>query len=275
MQFIQNTFLIIYRLFKKTGLLESFWFKKLFLFSYFLYKKYFEDPFFGLIKKSPEIFKGGNILDIGANIGYTSIMFSKARTPGFKVYAFEPDRANLIALKEMIKNRKAKGKIIPIHAALGAKNGTVELWHNEQHHGDHRILTQKYKKSGVDLSKIYVVPMWCIDSFVESEAPNSAVKFIKIDVQGYELPVCLGMQQTLAANPDAVVALEYAPSSMCELGFVPEKVLKLFQDQGYFMYILHKRGRLELAQNKVIDILVKKRGYIDLVFCRKELIASS
>ena len=272
MQFIKKKVLIIYRLFKKTGLLEKSWVKKLFLFSYFLYKKYFEDPFFGLIKKSPEIFKGGNILDIGANIGYTSILFSKAVTPGFNVYAFEPDRANFITLKEIIKTRKARGIIIPIHAALGAKNGTVELWHNENHHGDHRILTQKYKKSGVDLSKVYVVPMCCIDSFVESETANSAVKFIKIDVQGYELPVCLGMQQTLAANPDAVVALEYAPSSMSELGFAPEEVLKLFQDKGYFMYILHKRGKLEPAQNKVIDKLVKKRGYIDLVFSRKELI---
>jgi FkbM family methyltransferase len=271
MQLFQKLLLGIYSLVKKTGLLDNPWFKKLFWFSYFLYKQYFEDPFFGLTKQYPHLFKGGNILDIGANIGYTSTVFAKAITPGFKIYAFEPDATNFISFRELIKLLKMSGKILPIQASVGDTKGTVELWHNEEHHGDHRILTEDYKKSGIDWHKASVVPLWSIDSFVESETENTAVKFIKIDVQGYELPVCLGMQKTLAANPDLVVALEYMPSSMVELGFAPEEIFRFFQERGYFMYILNQRGKLEPAQHQLIDKLVKKRGYIDLLFCTKEL----
>jgi len=271
----QKILLRVYSFFKKIGLTENILFKKLFLWSYFIYKKYLEDPFSGLVKKSPELFKGGYILDIGANIGYTSTLFSTIVTPGFTVYAFEPEKDNFLQLNQIINAWKVRNKIIPVCAAVGATDGTIELWYNEKHHGDHRIVTQEYSKSGVDISKVSVVEVRCIDSFVKSEKLDSAIKFIKIDVQGYELPVCLGMAQTLADNPDAIVALEYAPNSMSELGFAPEKVLNLFQEMGYFMYLLSRCGELECAGSKVMNQLIKKRGYIDLVFSKKELLPSN
>jgi FkbM family methyltransferase len=274
MKLIQEFLLKIYSLCKTIGLTENSLFQKIFLISYFFYKKYIEDPFFGLIKTKPELFKGGHILDIGANIGYTSTLFSKVVTPGFKVYAFEPEKTNFERLNQIIDAWNAKSKIIPVCAAVGASDATAELWYNESHHGDHRIVTQKYSQSGINLMEVSAVEMRCIDSFVKSEILNSAVKFIKIDVQGYELPVCLGMEQTLTANPDAIVALEYDPRTMSELGFVPEKILKRFQEQGYFIYILHRRGALEPARNEVMEQIIKKRGYLDLIFSKKELLPS-
>ncbi|GBF82953.1 FkbM family methyltransferase [Aphanothece sacrum] len=271
MQFFQKILLSIYSLVNKTGLLETPWFKKIFWSCYFLYKKYFEDPFFGLTKQYPDFFREGNILDIGANIGYTATIFSKAMTPGFRVYAFEPDQTNFLSLKEIIKIHKSIEKIIPIQAAVGETTGTIKLWHNENHHADHRIATEEYQKSGVNLTQVSSVPIWSVDKFVESELQNEVIKFIKIDVQGYELPVCLGMEKTLTANPDAVVALEYMPDSMSELGFVPEEIFHYFQERAYFMYIINQKGKLEIAEGKIIDQLVKKRGYIDLVFSQKNL----
>jgi hypothetical protein len=49
----------------------------------------------------------------------------------------------------------------------------------------------------------------------------SPVRFIKIDVQGYEPAVCQGMEGTLTANPDCVVSLEYMPEALArgEAGF--------------------------------------------------------
>ncbi|NEP83890.1 MAG: FkbM family methyltransferase, partial [Okeania sp. SIO3B3] len=117
MQFFQKFLIFIYSSVNKTGLLKNLWFKKIFWFCYFLYKKYLEDPFWGLTQQYPDIFKGGNILDIGANIGYTATIFSKAITPGFTVYAFEPDEKNFLSLQEIITVEKSIDKIIPIQAA--------------------------------------------------------------------------------------------------------------------------------------------------------------
>lgn len=272
MKLFQQILLEVYDFLKKNGFTENRWFQKLFWLSYFIYKKYFEDPFYGLTRRNPELFQGGHILDIGANIGYTSTLFSKIVSPGFKVYAFEPEHKNFVTLNQIIDAWNAKSKIIPIRAAVAERDGKIELWYNEKHHGDHRIVTQTYSQSGIDLINVSVVEMQRIDSFVKSESIESSIKFIKIDVQGYELPVCLGMEQTLVANPDAIVALEYAPLGMSELGFNPQDVLELFQGKNYFIYILLGGGNLQPARGELIEKLVKQRGYIDLICSRKELL---
>lgn len=272
LQFLQKLLLAIYQLFKKTGLLETDWFKRLFWKAYFAYKQYFEDPFYDLTQKYPQLFKGGNVLDIGANIGYTASVFARSLDPDFKVYAFEPDRTNFLSLREIARGREVTGKIVPIQAAVGETWGTADLWYNEAHHGDHRILTPTYEKSGVPQTQVSSVPMWSIDSFVLEHLAGENVSFIKIDVQGYELPVCRGMERTLAANPDAIIALEYSPSAMSELGFVPETVLTLFEDWGYFAYLLQKRDELTVARRDVLAKLVEKRGYVDLIFSKIPLL---
>lgn len=272
MPVFQKFLLWIYKIVQKTGLLEKIWFKKIFWAAYFFYKRHFEDPFFGLTQRYPELFQGGHILDIGANIGYTATVFAKVMTSGFRIYAFEPERKNFVSLRQIIKINQQREIIIPIQAAVGETQGIIQLWHNKNHHADHRIATKEFQNLGIDLGKVSTVNLWSIDSFVESELDNARVKFIKIDVQGYELPVCLGMEKTLAANPNAVVALEYMPDSIRELGFEPEKITKFFQDRKYFIYLIGKKGNLAIANHQLMNELAKKRGYIDLLFSRKPLL---
>jgi FkbM family methyltransferase len=275
MQFFQKFLIHIYSFTKRLGLLENPVVKRFFLYFYFLYKKYLEDPFFGLTKQYPHLFKGGYVLDIGSNIGYTSIVFSEAIAPPFQVFSFEPDQNNFASLNQIIDNYKAKNKIVPVLAAVGAETGTVELWHNQSHHADHRILTPTYSKTKADLDQVSVVKLWSVDQFVEAENIASSIKFIKIDVQGYELPVCLGMQQTLAANPDAAIAIEYAPEAMVDLGFEPQSLLQFFETRNYLIYILNLKGHLAPASFDLIQKKVQERGYVDLICSKKNLMLTT
>ena len=59
------------------GLLDSAFIRSFYISSYFTCKKYLEDPYARLIKYHPYLFKQGNIIDIGANVGYSSFIFSK------------------------------------------------------------------------------------------------------------------------------------------------------------------------------------------------------
>jgi len=83
-----NIFTHAYNLARAARLFEMPLFKRLFLFLYFLYKRWYEDPFWALAKRSPELFANGDILDIGANIGYTASVFAAAATAPGRVYAF-------------------------------------------------------------------------------------------------------------------------------------------------------------------------------------------
>ena len=85
-----------------------------------------------------------------------------------------------------------------------------------------------------------------------------------MDVQGYELPVLKGMQRTLESNPNAVLALEYAPQEIRELGFQPEELLNWLAARNYQAYSLAKDGSMQ----PVDAGRVGAQPYEDLLFIR-------
>jgi FkbM family methyltransferase len=255
-----------YWLARKSRLLDTVLGQRAFSASYFLYKRYLEDPYHDLVERHPELFRGGNILDIGANIGYTATVFSRVVGPDNKVYAFEPERFNYDLLERSARAPKTLQRIVPIQSAVGDRDGTVELWENEHHHGDHRILTDQFRQTAV-LSGAVAVPIMRVDTFLAKQSAEFPVRFIKVDVQGYELPVCKGMERTLTINPRGILALEYMPSAMRELGFQPEELINWLQQRDYKVYTLEKHGRLRPGIGDISD----GHSYCDLLFSRENL----
>jgi hypothetical protein len=104
-----------------------------------------------------------------------------------------------------------------------------------------------------------------IDSFLESR--QERVSFVKIDVQGYELAVCQGMQETLRQNPDITIVLEYMPSAMRDLGFDPSHLIDFFVERGFGIYLVHPRGKLSQGMPSNMN----DSGYLDLLFSRSPI----
>jgi FkbM family methyltransferase len=256
----------VYSSVRQMGLLETRLGQRLFTSLYFLYKRYLEDPFSALAKRRPELFRGGHVLDIGANIGYTASVFAGVIDPGYHVYAFEPEPFNFKLLERAVAARHLKSRVIPVRSAVGQKDGEIELWLNDRHHADHRVAVGELNAADRDARTISV-PIASMDTFVRERGLNGSLAFIKVDVQGYEFPVCLGMNDTLFANEGAVVALEYMPEALRELGFDGPALLKWFSERGYRVYSLKKSGHLEPG----VSSELARHGYTDLLFSRREL----
>jgi FkbM family methyltransferase len=268
-----NIFTRIYNLARSAGLFEIGLFKSLFLFAYFLYKRWYEDPFWALAKRSPELFTDGDILDIGANIGYTACVFAAARKLPAKIYAFEPDAASFATLGETIR-RKGLGDVVEIfNMAVGSTDGLLEFWHNEEHSADHRVVTEQFKSSRPAADKITAVAVTSVDNFVAARNLQK-LSFIKIDVQGYELAVCEGMRRTLQEFPDVSIAFEYAPDGMRELGFEPSTLLDFFRAGDYQLHILTREALTLAGTNDEIESAARRSGYVD-VLCSKKVLVSS
>jgi FkbM family methyltransferase len=259
-----------YSLVRSAKLLESTWAQRAFVSSYFLYKRFWEDPSWTLIQRMPELFEKGDILDIGANIGYTSCLFAGALTVDSKVYSFEPDLANFQLMADVIRRRNLAQKIEAMNAAVGSADGTVELWHNKNHSGDHRVVTHHFKKALADRAQTYEVPMVSVDSFVGARNLQR-ISFIKIDVQGYELAVCQGMEQTLARFPGLCVCCEYSPEGLVELGFDPVQLLDFFRINEYEIHILTRSSITLARDNAVIDLAAEEAGYVNLLCSQRVL----
>ncbi len=258
----------LYSFTRRSGLLETSFGRRLFTSSYFLYKRYLEDPFASLARRQPELFRGGDILDIGANIGYTAALFAQAANAEAKVYAFEPEPFNFRLLQSSIRSRKLQDKVVAVQSAVGDRSGEIELWLNEHHHADHRIATDSLRANRQRAQERYVtIPIISVDDFVAQSVGGRPICLIKIDVQGYEFAVCRGMTGTLAQHGRAAVAVEYTPAAMEDLGYEPSAMLDWFRERGFRMYSLGKRGELTSGLS---DELAAK-GYVDLIFSREEL----
>lgn len=267
----------MYKGVNRLGWLDNKLARSLYISSYFTYKKYIEDPFAKLTKHYAHVFQGGNILDIGANIGYTSYVFSKLIQNPFKIIAFEPETRNIEILKQAGKKFRFQEHLISVSAAVGDYDGEINLWRNDAHNGDHRILTDELKNQLPDSIQIQRTPIVMIDTFLQNYSPKAPVAFIKIDVQGYELAVCKGMQKTLENNPDSVVAFEYCPSVIEALGFNPKDLLHYFKNRGYQFFVLNKNNRLESYDTEKGEQYLRQirpHDYIDILCARRNLAVS-
>ncbi len=255
----------VYAIARRTGLLDTAPGRALFSGAYFGYKRMIEDPYAALARSRPELFRGGHILDVGANIGYTATVFARAASEGFRVWAFEPDEFNFRLLQRSAGRRRACGRIVPVNAAVGDSDGTITLRLNPAHHGDHRVVPGKGPADAV-LERI--VPLVALDSVARKEGILDRIAFIKIDVQGYEIAVCRGMREILAKSPRAVVSLEYMPDALVALGADPAALLAEFPAPAWITLLLGRDGKPVPADRALIDAVVAKTGYVDLLFER-------
>lgn len=234
----------------------------LFASAYFLYKRY-EDHLAELVGRYPKLVQGGNLLDVGANIGYTAQILARAADPGHVVYAFEPEPFNYTLLERVARRPEFAGRIIAHQCAVGAEDGTVQLWFNRHHVADHRVITESFRRANPAVTGI-TVPMASIDTFL-AQNPGR-VSFIKIDVQGFEQAVCEGMKATLERNPGLTLLLEYAPSAMEALGFHPSELIRFLSGYGLKCYVVGPRGKLspgplpDLSEFDYVDLLFSRAG---------------
>jgi FkbM family methyltransferase len=256
----------LYALTRRTGILETSFGERIFTKSYFLYKRYLEDPFASLAKSRPALFRGGDILDIGANIGYTASLFAQAGDHNARVYAFEPEPFNFRLLETTVDFRRLKERVTAIHSAVGERSGEIKLWVNDHHHADHRIATDSVQTK-TSTEDYVTVPITSIDDFLAGHGHTNPICLIKIDVQGYELAVCRGMAATVANQVNASVAIEYMPEAITDLGYDPLELLDWFRQRNFRMYSLGKNGQLHAGMSSDLT----QNGYVDLIFSRRAL----
>src|SRR6516225_1003914 len=119
----QNSLLTAYSFVRRSGFLDTGVGRRLFRSAYFLYKRYLEDNLEDLLRSHPALLRGGNVLDIGANIGYTASVLALSVDSGYKVYAFEPEPFNYALLQQTVSHVQLNDKITALQCAVGAENG--------------------------------------------------------------------------------------------------------------------------------------------------------
>lgn len=144
------------------------------------------------ILQTREVAIGGFMLDIGANIGRTSIpriMLGDVRG----VYAAEPEPANYACLVRNILEHNVRGLVLPDRVAIGAARCEARM-RRSRYPGGHRVLHRDETSSDS-----IAVQVWPLDDWVTQLGIDAAaLTFVKVDAQGSELDVLRGARALLA-----------------------------------------------------------------------------
>jgi FkbM family methyltransferase len=161
-----------------------------------------QDIPYAAILQSREVALGGLMLDIGANLGRTSLpraLLGDVRA----VYAAEADADNFACLVHAVVDNGVRGFVLPDHLAIAAADGTATL-RRSRFVGGHRLVAEGRKKH----IEVATVRTRRVDTWLDELGIDPAdVSFVKVDVQGWE-PGVLGGAAGLLGRRTAAWQLE-------------------------------------------------------------------
>jgi FkbM family methyltransferase len=165
---------------------------------------------------------GMTVVDIGANIGYYTLLFARAVGEGGLVYAFEPAPETFALLRRNLHVNKLD-RIVELHEeALSDNEGGGELFINEYNKGNNRL----YDSGGMRSAPIRLKRL-------DDVVPISKhVDFIKMDIEGAEVLALRGMHKLLARDKPTIV-MEYWPRRFKKLNTTAEEMFEMLEALGY------------------------------------------
>jgi FkbM family methyltransferase len=136
------------------------------------------------------------VYDVGANMGYYSLIFSKLVGEEGAVISFEPSLINFNKLNE---NVKSTSNITTLNIGVGNSESKLFISQGADDIGATSRISDKATENG------QWVDIMSIDNIVtKNRFPNA----IKIDVEGFEVEVIEGAINTLKNNELKVVGIE-------------------------------------------------------------------
>jgi FkbM family methyltransferase len=160
---------------------------------------------------------GMTFYDVGANVGFFSMIAARRVGQSGGVHAFEPLPVNATALAHNVElNGFANVQLV--EAAVGRETGRAELAVTEESVQAHLVAIA----STVPTLRTIEVAVTTIDAEVAAGRPAPDV--VKIDVEGAELAVLEGMAATLE---------EHRPIVVCELHGTHAEVCDFFDDRDF------------------------------------------
>ncbi len=163
---------------------------------------------------------GDTALDIGANVGYLSLVLAKCVGNSGKVFSFEPDAKNFALLKRNLE-LNADCNITPISMAVSDSHQPIRLYHAkfDFNGGAHSMLpSEKHSSNFIE------IPATTIDEFVNAHELKK-IDVIKIDIEGAEMKAFNGMSETLHQSRPFVVC-ELCEEHQARAGYTTQAVKK-------------------------------------------------
>lgn len=141
--------------------------------------------------------EGDCVIDIGAHIGYVTVLFSLLVGEKGCVYGFEPELHNYSLLQKNISINQLQNVVIE-NKAVSNRSYAGDLYLSKHNKGDHRLAPTHNRA-------VQRVDCISLEEYLSDSAHS--IDFIKCDTQGAELEILFGMTKLIEQNKNHLCCL--------------------------------------------------------------------
>lgn len=194
---------------------------------------------------------GDHFVDVGANIGFFTILASRIVGDSGKVTSFEPSKNVFHRLSRNVALNGIHNAVLH-NSAVSDTAGEVILHLGPISHSGITSLRplEEYDGSTERTERIDAVTMDSL--FVNS---SKSPRLLKIDVEGAEFKVLNGMKNILGGNTQErpYVIFEFSPGYLKGIGDSGDSLISLLDSYGYHTYVIGFLGKLESIDLHSVD----------------------
>lgn len=209
--------------------------------------------------------QGDTVVDVGANVGYFTLLAAELSGAVGSVYAVEPLPTALDQLRRNVALNRPE--TVTIHAvACGESEGTAEIFGGDASN----IGNASTVGGGTSEGKVRRATLDTLLANVDLEK----ISLVKIDTEGDEAAVLLGAQRTLAGmRTGAAVIAEVTPEMLHGRGMVADQVLRMMAAAGFDAYAIENDYTpARYADRRVrppVHLVSAPRSAQDVVFIKR------
>lgn len=179
------------------------------------------------------------VLDVGANVGYYSIMFGVLGHERLTIHAFEPFMQSIEVLEANLKLNELSAKVTVHKFALGNSDGTAQLFVPKRSGTSAASLADLHPD---EQNSVVTIETRRLDSMFPSTGLNN-LDLIKIDVEGAEAQVLEGGWGTISKFKPMIFA-ELLRKWSSKFGYHPNEVIHSLASLGYQCFAVGEKLRL-------------------------------
>jgi len=215
--------------------------------------------------------EGDVFVDVGANVGYFTLLASECVGSSGKVFAFEPAPRNFVLLSKNAEINHC-ANVRCEQKAVTDRNQPLELHLSSFNFGDHRIFPSQDDENynrGHQRTRTRVEGI-TLDSYFP---PGAHIDFIKMDIQGAEYFAIQGMKRVVLDNPAVMLMMEFWPHGLRQAGVEPEALLDELELLGLTPYGAVAGGLERWSRQKIMQ--TDGDDCVNLVLSRRAIAVAS
>jgi len=190
----------------------------------FFHQEVENEVLFNEISKLPS---NGVFVDVGANAGFYSAICARTLSKDGIVLSWEPSIREFMRLLWTKEHNKHECKWVCMHEALSNTDTISPIVIHGRHTG-RNTLSQK----GFDGKRDWVHTVR-LDGVWGNLYPEKIIDLVKIDVEGWEYPVCIGLEKLLCEKKIKTIIVEVTRDWYKNNGFTVEGLYDYFIGHGY------------------------------------------